>query len=381
MRGSLTRRGKTSWRLKYDLEPDATGRRQIRYVTLRGTKAQAQEAATKILAEVATGTHVEPSKVTVTDFVRARVDQWEAAGTISARTAQRYRQLVEHQIVPYLGGKTVQKLQPLDLESWHTALRNNGRVRGHGGVSARTVGHVHRILGKALRDAVRNRLVSRNVASEEPAPKVDREEISIVRDVSALVTALRGWRLGTVALVALLTGARLSETLALRWSRVDLDKGVIQVRETLEQTKAHGLRLKPPKSKAGRRDITLPDILVDALRAYRKAQLELRMQLGAGKLPEDALVFATLEGEPLTPNSVSTAWIDFADKIGMPDVTFHALRHTHASQLIDAGVDIATISKRLGHAKPDITLRVYAHLFRKDDSRAADAINAALAGK
>jgi integrase len=103
------------------------------------------------------------------------------------------------------------------------------------------------------------------------------------------------------------------------------------------------------------------------------------MQLGAGRLPDDALLFATVGGEPLSPNAQSAAWADFADSIGMPDVTFHALRHTHASQLIDAGVDIVTISKRLGHAKPDITLRIYAHLFRKDDSKAAAAINVALA--
>jgi integrase len=144
----------------------------------------------------------------------------------------------------------------------------------------------------------------------------------------------------------------------------------------LEQTKLFGVRFKVPKSKAGRRDITLPDILVDALREHRKHQLELRMQIGAGRLPNDALLFATIEGDPLTPNSVSMAWSDFADAIGIPDVTFHALRHTHASQLIDANVDIVTISKRLGHAKPDITLRVYAHLFRKDDGKAAAAINA-----
>src|SRR6266496_4226901 len=100
MRGNLTRRGKSSWRLKYDIEPNAAGRRQVRYVTLRGTRAQAQEQANRILAEVAAGTHVEPSKITVREFVQARLNQWEAAGTISARTGERYRQLVEHQIVP-----------------------------------------------------------------------------------------------------------------------------------------------------------------------------------------------------------------------------------------------------------------------------------------
>jgi len=92
------------------------------------------------------------------------------------------------------------------------------------------------------------------------------------------------------------------------------------------------------------------------------------------------LLFATIEGDPLTPNAVSMAWSDFADDAGIPDVTFHALRHTHASQLIDAGVDIVTISKRLGHAKADVTLRVYVHLFRKDDGKAAAAINAAMNG-
>jgi integrase len=152
---------------------------------------------------------------------------------------------------------------------------------------------------------------------------------------------------------------------------------VIKVREALEQTKQFGIRFKPPKSKAGRRDITLPDILVEALRDHRKAQLELRMQLGAGRLPDDALLFATLEGKPWAPNLLSTLWLNFARRIGVK-VTFHALRHTHASQLIDRGVDIVTISKRLGHAKPDITLRTYAHMFRKDDSRAAAAINAAM---
>jgi integrase len=170
---------------------------------------------------------------------------------------------------------------------------------------------------------------------------------------------------------------RLSEILALRWNRVDVDAKVIQVREALEQTKAHGIRFKSAKNRAGRRDITLPDILIEALREHRKRQLELRMQLGAGRLLGDSLLFADINGKPLSPNAVSAAWADFAKSNGIPEITFHGLRHTHASQLIDAGVDIATIAHRLGHAKPDITLRIYAHLFHKDDSKAAAAINAA----
>jgi integrase len=137
------------------------------------------------------------------------------------------------------------------------------------------------------------------------------------------------------------------------------------------------VQAKATKSKAGRRDITLPDIAVGALREHRKQLLETRVRLGLGKLAGDDLL-ANLEGKPLRPSAVSSDWGELAEGIGMPEVTFHALRHTHASQLIAQGVDIVTISKRLGHAKPSVTLAIYAHMFTSDDRKAAAAINAAL---
>jgi integrase len=379
MRGNITRRGRHSWRIKFDVERDPpTGKRNIQYVTFRGTRREAQVKLAELITAVGRGAYVEPSKMTVADLVRGRVDQWEAAGDISARTAQRYRQLVEHQIVPHLGAMALQKLRPLDIERWHTTLRNSRRVRGKGGVAARTIGHAHRVLSKALKDATKNELVGRNVAKLEPPPKVTDGEIVIARDVPALMEKLQGSALHAPALLGVLCGLRLGEVLALRWNRVDLDAKVIQVREALEQTKAHGIRFKSPKSRAGHRDITMPDDLVEALRAYRREQLEFRMQLGAGRMPHDALLFTDIDGEPRSLYAVSAAWGSFAESIGMPELTFHGLRHTHASQLIHEGVDIVTISKRLGHAKPDITLRIYAHLFQKDDGKAAAAINAAL---
>jgi integrase len=108
--------------------------------------------------------------------------------------------------------------------------------------------------------------------------------------------------------------------------------------------------------------------------------LGLLLALGLSKAPDDALVFPNIEGMPQAPSDVSRTWGLKAGTLGIPEITFHGLRHTHASQLIDAGVDIVTISSRLGHASPDITLRVYAHLFRQDDRKAAAVINAALAG-
>jgi integrase len=371
MKGHIRERSPGRWAIVIDVHDPQTGKRKRRWHSFKGGKREAQTERARLIASVGQGSYVEHSKVTVADFVAARINQWEADATISARTAQRYRQLASNQIAPHLGTKPLQKLTRLDVEAWHTTLRN-------GGLAPRTIGHAHRVLGKALRDAEVDSLITKNVCKLRGAPKVPDAEMVIVRDVPAFISALQGsQRLCLPATIALFTGMRLGEILALRWNRVDLDAKVIQVREALEQTRAHGTRFKAPKSRAGRRDITLPDVLIETLREHRKAALELRMQLGAGRLPDDALLFATIEGAPLSSNAMSAAWADFATSISMPEVTFHALRHTHASQLIDAGVDIVTISKRLGHSKPDITLRIYAHLFRNDDSKAAAAINAA----
>jgi integrase len=367
MKGSINKRGNNSWRLKFDL-PREDGERHTQYATFRGTKREAQMKLAELIASVGSGSYVEPSKTAVGDFVASRIDQWEAAGHLSPRSAARYREILRNQIRPHLGDKLLQRLRPVDIEAWHTTLQASGLM-------ARTIGAAHRVLSKAFDDAVRHEMLVKNVAKTQPTPKVDDREVVIVRDIPALIEKLKGSRVHTLAMISLFTGMRMGEILALRWSAVDLDRAVIEVRESIENT-AVGTRFKAPKTKAGRRTITLPDILIGVLREHRREQLELRMRLGIGRLPDDALLISDIDGNPWQQRQTSTLWQRFAEKIGMPEITFHALRHTHASQLIDAGVDIVTISKRLGHAKPDITLRVYSHLFRKDDSKAAAAINA-----
>ena len=379
--GHIRKRGKNSFEIKYEAGIDPrTGQRITKYASFKGSKREAQAKLAELITTVAKGSHIDRSKITVAEFVRSRIDQWEASGSISAKTALRYRELNENQIVPHIGAMVLQKVRPLHVEQWHTDLRTKGRADGKGGLAPRTIGHAHRLLSSALNDAAENELVLRNVMQSKSPPKVPDEEMVIVRDVPAFIAEIKasGRNLYAPAMVSLFTGMRRNEVLALKWGRVDLDQNIVSVHEALEFTKQHGIRFKPPKSRAGRREIKLPDILVDVLRDYRKAQLELRLRLGAGKLHDNDLLFADIDGAPLSPNAVSAAWSDYANQIDMPEVTFHSLRHTHASQLIDQGVDIVTISRRLGHAKPDFTLRIYAHLFQKDDSKAAAAINAIL---
>ena len=177
--------------------------------------------------------------------------------------------------------------------------------------------------------------------------------------------------------MALFTGLRRSEILALKWSTVDLDRKILRVQEALEETAA-GLRFKTPKSRAGKREVTVPDIVVAVLRDQWKRQSEQRMKLGAGRLPADALVFSRLDGGPLSPNALSKEWTKAATSIGVK-VGFHGLRHTHVSHLIAAGIDVVKISKRVGHADIATTLNEYAHLFDARADRSAEAINAAVA--
>src|SRR5262249_13434146 len=128
-------------------------------------------------------------------------------GSITARTAARYRQLAENQIVPHIGARMLQKLRPLDIEEWHTTLRTKGRADGGGGIAPRTIGHAHRVLSKALNDAAENDLVSRNVGATKSTPKVPDEEMVIVRDVRGLAAKLQGGpRISVIAMVALFTG-------------------------------------------------------------------------------------------------------------------------------------------------------------------------------
>jgi integrase len=179
-----------------------------------------------------------------------------------------------------------------------------------------------------------------------------------------------------LAATGLSTGLRRGELLALRWRDVDLDGCSLRVERSLEQTKA-GLRFKEPKTKHGRRQVALPASVTAALRSHRKEQQEQRLALGLGRDDPDGLVFRRSCGKPMRPDNVSGEWRRLVGVLKLPKVTLHAWRHTHASQLISLGMDILTVSRRLGHGSPSITLNVYGHLFKGSDDRAAERIDAA----
>jgi len=289
----------------------------------------------------------------------------------SPKTRERYIELAERQVIPHLGDEKLQALKPEHLEHWHAAPAATG-------LSARTVGHAHRVLGACLRRAVENGTLARNVTTVRKPPKVEDGEVEILNQdqVSAVLTALKGHALYPIVVLALSTGCRRGELCGLEWRDIDLDRGTLRVERSIEETRSGGLRVKSPKTRRGRRNISLPLHAVELLREHYKAQLELRLQLGLGGKP--TIVFATVEGRHIKPNSISRDWLRLCTRKKLPRVSFHALRHTHVSALIRQGVDILTISRRIGHSKPATTLNVYGRLVEGSDAAAAKAIEGML---
>jgi integrase len=221
----------------------------------------------------------------------------------------------------------------------------------------------------------------KSVAATHSPPKVEEHEVPILpaEKIPALLEALQGHMLYPVVSLALATGMLRGELLALQWGDVELDatKPFLRVERSVEETKA-GLRVKPPKTKRGRRTISLPPDTVAMLRAHKVKQMETRLALGMGKPDETTLVLSDVEGRLISPHSVSRAWCMACKTRKLPRVPFHALRHTHVSVLIGKGVDILTISRRLGHSKASVTLDVYGHLIGGADEAAAKAIGEVL---
>ena len=379
MTGHIRRRGKKSWELKFDDGRDpTTGKRVIRYKSFRGSKREAELELARQVTSVAKGEYVAPDRVSVGEFIDRWQNDW-APTNVSPKTRERYQELLAHHVRPHLGAARLQRLRAADIARLYGTLQH-AKNDGGAGLSPRTVGHVHRLLHRVLSHAVKWGIIQSNPAASVDPPPVPHSEIAILSadEIQTVLEALRERPIYLIALLAISTGMRRGELCGLRWKDIDLDARKVRVEQSIEQTN-DGLRPKPPKTKAGRRTISVPASVATELQAYRRSKQQQRLALGGGRLPDDAPVFARIDGGPFPPDSLSQEWARLIRKMKLPRVTFHALRHTHASQLIANGMDVVTVSRRLGHGSPAITLSVYSHLWGNADEKAADIVEKTMA--
>jgi integrase len=374
--GHIRPRGPGAWELKYDIGRDAkTGKRITKYATVRGTKRDAQAELRRLLGTVDVGQHVDPGKMTVGQWLTQWIE--DARNTVTRKTHERYAGIVTQHLVPALGTLQLAKLAPVHVQGFYSDALSSGRLDGKGGLSPQTVVHFGRVLNLAMKRAKKLRLIASNPVEDATPPKVEEKEMQTLTDEQAgkLLAAASTTRLYVPIVVALATGLRRGELVALRWQDVDLDAGIIEVVRSIEQTK-EGLRVKAPKTKRGKRPVVLPASAVEVLRAHKVAQAEERLALGLGK---SDLILTRVDGDMIKPNSFSSWVARVAKRAGVLHIMpVHGLRHSHITNLLRANVHPKVASERAGHSRVGFTLDRYSHCIPSLQEDAAVRIDAGL---
>jgi integrase len=302
----------------------------------------------------------------------------------ASRSTYRKKNTSPHRLGNGVGGVFHSRTSYSDLKAAcrkppeaYSAALDGGRRDGKGGLSPRTVGHMHRVLKQALSQAVKWKELNHNPADVVDPPKVDWKPMQTYDfpQTAELVEIVRGTSLHIPTVLAVMCGLRRGEICALRWRNVDLIAGQISVVESLEQTKA-GLRFKSPKSGKGR-TVALSATVVDELRAHRTRRAQDLLRLGTG-LSETDLVIGHADGSVMSPIYISHQWARRIARTPLKSIRFHDLRHSHATHLLSSDVHPKVASERLGHSKVGIRLDLYSHVIPGMQEDAAAIVDQAL---
>jgi integrase len=300
------------------------------------------------------------------------------ASSVRPSTHSSYSWVMRKYVVPALGPTKLERLTPAHIRTLHAHV-------AAAGVSARTVQLAHAVLRSMLSEAVREEHISRNVGSLVRPPRLVKTEIKpwSAQEVSAFSAAASSHRLRTLFLVAYAVGLRRGELLGLRWADLELDTGLLHVRQTVQRLGADkGLVLGPPKSARSRRSVPVPASVLMELRSHRVRQTAEHKEARAnGHVPAPQfadLVFTTSIGTPLEPSNLRRDFDTLAAAAGLRRIRFHDLRHTCASLLFAQGVPPRVVMDLLGHSTLSITTDLYAHVMPSTLTDAATAMDAIL---
>jgi len=379
MKGHLVKRAEGSYSVVLDSGKDPnTGKRQQKWVTIQGRKADAERELARLLNEVHTGGFIEPAKLTVAEYLERWLKDY-AEVNVSGKTFERYQSIVGQHLNPALGHLPLPKLRPLHIQAHYSQALRDGRKDGRpGGLTPQSVLHHHRILREALQQAVRWQLLARNPADAVEPPRPRPREVRAIDEAQTawLLEVAEGTRLHLPIMLAVSAGLRRGEILGLRWADLDSQLGVLHIRRSVEQTRK-AVCFKEPKSRQGWRTVALPALALEALQSHRQQQARHKALLGDDYQDGD-LICCVEDGSLWKPSAFTSAYRDLLRRHKLPGLNFHALRHSHASQLLKAGADVHLVSRRLGHAKAGFTLSTYAHMLPGQDEEAARRVDVAL---
>jgi len=333
------------------------------------TRREVTKKLAKALHEYQQGLPVAAERLTVAQFL----ERWLVASvqpSVKSKTYEGYESIVRVRVVPRIGRKQLAKLTPLDLQQLYANLQAAG-------LSKRSVHHTHRVLHRALRQAVSWDLIPRNPCERVTPPRPGRSEMQVLSEeqATAFLEATKDHPHHALYVLALTTGMRQGELLGLRWQDVDLDAGQLAVRQTLQWQRSRGLVFTTPKTARSRRIIILSQRAVQVLRRHRTRQLEFRLSLGEVWQDSD-LVFTNEIGGPLSPSQQTRVFQRALAAAGLPKMRFHDCRHTAATLLLSKGVHPKVVSEMLGHSTITLTLDTYSHLVPVLHQQAAATMDA-----
>jgi integrase len=369
--------GQDIWRGQVDAGRGAAGKRKRDSHTVHGPRKEAAAELLRYFSEMSVTSDAPVTDITVGDYL---VNHWleHARTTTAASTYRRYRGIVIKEFVPAFGMIKLADLTPMQIQAFEgRSIARKCKIKPKEDLSAQTVLHFHRVLKRALAQAVRWQLIPRDPCDLVDPPRVQQVEMKALdeKQLLALFAAIQGTRQRTPVVLAATTGMRLGEILALKWTDIDFDSRECQVVRSLQQTD-EGLSFKTPKTRRSRRSVLLPHLAIAALKTHRAQQSGEKLLMGPG-YEDHELIFARPDGSMWPPVQFSSDFRRLLRLRGF-SLRFHDLRHTHASQLLKAGVPVKVGSERLGHATASITLDVYSHVLPGMQAEAVAKIDAAL---
>ena len=347
--GSVFLRKDGRWGAQITLE---NGKRLYRYGK---TQREALEKLRRAQYELEQGTLTQGPKQSIKDYLNYWLEEVHRA-TLKVSTYALYRRHLDNHIIPQLGHIRLQKLTADEIQAFCARKLK-------GGLSAGTVRLLHTILYTALKDAVRWKRLTINVCEAVTPPRLAPHEIHTLDQEQArqLLHAAQGSRLDCLLTLAVSTGLRLGEILALRWNDVSLEERTLQVRHTVDYIPGYGRVESEPKTAHSRRRIILPQFVVEALKQHRALQLEVRLHSGAS-WQEQGLVFPNRHGGYFSRGTLYSLFKRTLKEAGLQDMRFHDLRHSAATILLSMGVHPKVVQEILGHSTIGTTMNIYSHV-------------------
>jgi integrase len=334
-----------------------------------------QRKLVEAMGDAARGIVVDDKNLTVSEYLDRFLEDVQR-GSVRESTYSRDKYLITNHVKPALGRVKLKNLGAMHLQRLYREKRDAG-------LSASTVQKIHHVLHKSLAQAVRWDLIARNPSDAVKAPRPTPEEMRPLsaEEVRKLLEAAHGDRLEALYVLAVHTGMRRGELLGLKWDDVNLENATVRVRRTLTRIdNGRRLALGPPKNKKSRRSVRLTARAVESLRSHLERQLAEIEALG-DLYKDQGLVFTTEAGTLINPSNLrQRSLAPLLKRAGLPQITFHDLRHTCASLLFQRNVHPKFVQELLGHASVAITLDTYSHMLPGMGSEAADAMEDALSG-